>query len=64
MKSTPNQAVAASGVGGALGVIAVWLIPYLFDIRIGPEEASLLTAAFGTVLAALVRYLPKPENRA
>ena len=56
-----NAAVGASGIGGALGVILVMFIPKFTDITLDATEASLLTAAFGTVFAVLVRYLPKPS---
>ncbi len=57
-----NAAVGASGIGGALGVILVMFIPEFTDITLDATKASLLTAAFGTVFAALVRYLPKPAG--
>ena len=61
MKPTSTQAAGMAGIGGALGVITVWVLGrFVLDTPMAPEEASFLTAAFGTVFAALVRYLPKP----
>ena len=47
------------GVGSALGVIVVVFLPK-FGVLLDATEASLLTAAFGTVLAWAMRFLPKP----
>ena len=60
MKATGNQAVVGGGVGSALGVIFVVMMPKLTELTLDATEASLMTAAMGTLFAWLVRYLPKP----
>lgn len=60
-RTTPNRTFAGGGVGGALGVIVVMMLPKFTTIILSPEEASMLTAASGIVLAWLIRYLPRPR---
>ena len=50
----------AGAVGAALGVLVVMFMPekaYVFT----PETASMATAAFGTIFAYLMKFLPKPS---
>lgn len=62
MKPTGNQAVVGGGIGSALGVIAVVMLPKLTALTFDATEASMMTAALGIVFAWLVRYLPKPSS--
>jgi hypothetical protein len=59
-KTTPNRTVVGGGVGSALGVIAVVMVPKVSEITWSAEEAALMTAALGALFAWLVRYLPRP----
>ena len=61
-RTTPNRTVAGGGVGGALGVIVVMMVPKFSAVTFSADEASMLTAAFGIVLAWLIRYLPPPRG--
>ncbi len=54
--------VTGGGVGGALGVIAVVMIPKLSELTFDATEASLMTASLGIFFSFLVRFLPKPKN--
>lgn len=60
-KHTANNAVGGAGVGSAIGVIIVVLVPEFTEIEWTPEKAALMTAALGTVVAWAFRYLPKPR---
>ena len=57
---TPNKTVASGGIGAALGVALVVMLPKFTDLVFSPEEASVMTAALGVIFGYLVRYLPKP----
>ena len=62
MTATGNQATVGSGVGAALGVAVVILVPKLVtEWTWTPEEASVMTGAAGTIFAYLIRFLPRPE---
>lgn len=60
-RTTPNRTVAGGGVGGALGVSVVIMVPKFTEIVFSADEASMLTAAFGIVFGWLIRYLPQPR---
>jgi hypothetical protein len=59
-KTTNNRTVAGGGIGGALGVIVVVMLPKLTTLTWSAEEASMMTAALGVLFGWLVRFLPKP----
>jgi len=55
-----NKAVMGGGVGAALGVVVVVFLPK-FGVELDATEASMLTAAFGTIFAWAIRhFLPTP----
>ncbi len=59
---TGIQVASGGGTGSALGVIVVVFLPK-FGVMLDATEASLLTAAFGTILALAFRYLPPPKPK-
>ena len=58
---TSTQATVGSGVGAAIGVAIVILVPKLTSLTWTTEEAAIMTGALGTICAWLVRYLPSPS---
>ena len=59
--TTPNRTLSGGGAGSALGVILVVMAPKFSEIVFTVEEASIMTAALGTIFAWLVRYIPQPR---
>ena len=57
---TQNKAVTSGGIGAALGVALVVMLPKFTELVFSPEEASIMTAALGVIFGYLVRYLPQP----
>ena len=49
----------AGAVGAALGVLVVMFMPET-AYKFTPETAAMATAAFGTIFAYLMKFLPKP----
>ena len=58
--TTPNRTVVSGGLGSALGVVAVVILPKFTELTFTPDEAALMTAALGIIFGWLVRYLPAP----
>jgi len=57
---TQNKAVVGGGVGSALAVVFVVMMPRFTALTLSPEEVSILTAALGVIFGYVVRFLPKP----
>ena len=61
-KTTPNRTFVGGGLGGALGVVAVVMLPKFTALTFTPDEAAIMTAALGIIFGWLVRYLPAPRT--
>lgn len=55
LRSTPKQAYSNAGLGGAVGILVVWILG-LFGLQVPGEPA----AAIGTVSTFIVNRLLSP----
>lgn len=61
-KPQPSHRATAvgGGVGGAIGVLVVVMVPKLSELTLDATEASMLTAALGIIFSFGMSYIPKP----
>lgn len=58
VSAAPTNKVAASGIGGSVSVVVIWLVNTLFGIEIPSEVA----AAFATVISFASGYLVREKR--
>ncbi len=57
--TNPNAVVGSGAVGAALGVLLVMFLPQFTSVTFTANEAAMATAAFGTVFAWGIRFIPR-----
>jgi len=61
--NTPGTAKFGGTVGAAIGVLVVVMAPKMLDgFVLDATEASLLTAALGTIFSFGMQYVPRPAG--
>lgn len=58
VSAAPTNKVAASGIGGSVSVVVIWLVNTVFGIEIPSEVA----AAFATVISFASGYLVREKR--
>jgi len=58
-KSAATKTVVGGGVGGAIAVLIILLLP---EGSLSAEKAAMATVALSTVISYVVRYFPAPKR--
>lgn len=58
VSSAPTNKVAASGIGGSVSIVIIWLLNIVFGIEVPGEVA----AAFATVISFASGYLVREKR--